>query len=128
MDQAGGATSRPRRALPSRRARLARVRPRRLRVLVPLLVLVVAGFLYAQPIARYVETRRDLAARASEVTELRVQKAQLEARLERSTSLVALSREARRLGLVRPDEQLFIVKGITAWRRSGGTVSTDGGS
>lgn len=125
MDQAGGSTSRPRRALPSRRARL---RPRRLRALVPLLVLVVAGFLYAQPIARYAETRRDLGARASEVAELRVQKAQLEARLERSTSLVALSREARRLGLVRPDEQLFIVKGITAWRRTGGTVSTDGGS
>jgi Flp pilus assembly protein TadB len=91
------------------------------------LVLAVAGFLYAQPLNRYVETRRDLSARETEVRDLRVQRARLERRLERSTSLVALSREARRLGLVRPGEQLFIVKGIAAWRRDAATVSDDGG-
>ncbi len=117
-----------RRRAPTRAARLVRLRPRRLRLLVPLFVLVVAGFLYAQPLARYFETRGDLAERTSEVAALRSQKTRLEARLERSTSLVALSREARRLGLVRPGEQLFIVKGISAWRRGSATVSADGGS
>lgn len=92
-----------------------------------MLVLGVAGFLYAQPLARYVETRGDLSARQAEVVNLRAENADLELRLERSTSLVALGREARRLGLVRPGEQLFIVKGIPVWRRSEGTVSGDGG-
>ena len=128
MTGAAGTTSRSRRRTPSRRARLTRLLPRRWRFVVPLLVLVVAGFLYAQPLTRYVDTRGDLTERRSEVAALRVQKARLEARLERSTSLVALSREARRLGLVRPGEQLFIVKGITAWRRGSATVSADGGS
>ena len=30
----------------------------------------------------------------------------------------ALVREARRLGLVKPGERLFIVRGIAAWRQS----------
>jgi Septum formation initiator len=91
------------------------------------LVLAIMGFLYAQPLKHYVDTRRDLSSRRQEVVDLRVQRSRLERRLERSTSLVALSREARRLGLVRPDEQLFIVKGIGAWRRDAATVSDGGG-
>ncbi len=128
MTRVGGTKGRPRRKATARRARFARLRPRRLRLVVPILVLAIAGFLYAQPLARYVETRSDLSARRAEVVSLRAEKSQLEARLERSTSLVALAREARRLGLVRPGEQLFIVKGIPAWRRADGTVSDDGGS
>jgi cell division protein FtsB len=127
MTGVGGSKGRSRRRTPTRRSRLARLRPRRLRLVVPLVVLAVAGFLYAQPLARYVETRGDLSARRAEVAGLRSERTQLEARLERSTSLVALAREARRLGLVRPGEQLFIVKGIPAWRRTDGTVSDDGG-
>ncbi len=55
------------------------------------------------------------------------------ARLERATSLDALAREARRIGFVRPEEHLFIVKGTApgAATRSAppgdcrcGTVST----
>ena len=38
--------------------------------------------------------------------------------MEQSTSLVVLAQQARRTGLVRPGEQLFIVKGIPAWRHS----------
>jgi cell division protein FtsB len=89
-----------------------------LRLILPVAVLGVVAFLYSQPLARYVEARNELAARHAEVAELRAEKARLELRLERSTSVVALAREARRVGLVRPDEQLFIIKGIPAWRRS----------
>jgi hypothetical protein len=42
------------------------------------------------------------------------------------TSTKALEREARRIGLVRPGQRLFIVKGIKAWRRAHATVSGDG--
>jgi cell division protein FtsB len=87
-------------------------------VILPVAVLAVVAFLYYKPLTRYVEARNELAARRAEVAELRAEKVRLERRFERSTSLVALAREARRVGLVRPGEQLFIIKGIPAWRRS----------
>ena len=81
-------------------------------------MLSLVGFLYWQPISSYVETRNELSQRQAEVAELQAERALLEKRLEQSTSLVALAREARRTGLVRPGEQLFIIKGIPAWRRA----------
>jgi cell division protein FtsB len=85
---------------------------------VPVAVLGLVGFLYWHPITSYLETRGQLDDRRREVTELRAAKAVLERRLEQSTSLDVLAREARRIGLVRPGEQLFIVKGIPAWREA----------
>ena len=76
----------------------------------------VAVYLYYRPIASYLETRSDLAARHAEVETLRIAKAELELRLVNSTSLEATKREARRIGFVRPGEQLFVVKGIPDWR------------
>ena len=84
----------------------------------PVAVLCLVGFLYWHPLSRYMETRNDLARRQQDVAELRAEKAVLEQRLEQSTNLVVLAREARQTGLVRPGEQLFIVKGISAWRRA----------
>lgn len=107
--------------MPRNRSRgRAAKRRRRLRVawLGPVLVIGVAVFLYYRPLATYVETRGDLTVREAEVERLRARKAQFEQRLERATSLTALGREARRIGLVRPGERLFIVKGIPAWLRS----------
>ena len=89
-----------------------------MRVALPLAVLGLVGFLYWQPLSSYVQTRSELGRRQQEVTELRAEKALLEQRLRQSTSLGALAREARRTGLVGADEQLFIVKGIPAWRRA----------
>jgi hypothetical protein len=61
------------------------------------------------------------------VRELREQKARLQKRVAESETLRALSREARRNGLVRPGERLFIVKGIQEWRRAqGSTMGGDG--
>lgn len=89
-----------------------------LRVVLPLAVVVVTAFLYYRPLSSYLETRHQLAERRTEVQELQADKARLERRLARTTSTRALAREARRIGLVRPGERLFIVKGIKAWRRA----------
>jgi len=81
-------------------------------------VLGLVAFLYYRPITSYVETRSTLNQRQEEVRELRAERARLQARLERSTTLAALTREARRNGFVRPGERLFVVKGIAEWRRA----------
>ena len=79
--------------------------------------LVLVGFLYWKPIHSYVRTKEELRQRQSEVEVLQAQKRQLERRIATSQSGEALVREARRLGLVKPGERLFIVKGINTWRR-----------
>lgn len=81
-------------------------------------VICLVAFLYYRPATTYFEKRRALDERSSEVQHLRAQKARLEQRLAVSKSEAALAREARRLGLVKPGEQLFIVKGIAAWQRA----------
>jgi cell division protein FtsB len=89
-------------------------------------VLCLVGFLYYRPAKTYFEKRATLADRAAEVQRLREQKARLERRLEISNSDAALAREARRLGFVKPGEQLFIVKGIPEWQRRHGYAREDG--
>ena len=78
----------------------------------------VAVYLYYRPLASYVETRGDLAAREAEVAALESVRASLESRLAASTSLDAAQREARRMGWVRQGERLYVVKGIPGWRQA----------
>ena len=49
---------------------------------------------------------------------LRQEKSQLEKQIAQAGTSDQLVREARRLGLVKPGERLFIVKGISAWRKA----------
>jgi Septum formation initiator len=100
---------------PSRSKRAGR---RRLRILWLAGVLALSVYLYYRPLASYFETRSDLASAREEVVVLRDTRDQLEERLQVSTSLVATRREARRIGYVRPGEQLFVVKGIPDWRKA----------
>jgi cell division protein FtsB len=95
-------------------------RPRSVRALrlLALGVVVFAGFLYYQPLASYVQRRDALAQRSQEVAVLREHKRELERRLAASRSPQALAREARRLGLVKEGEHLFIVKGVDTWKRA----------
>lgn len=81
-------------------------------------VLAFVGLLYYRPLANYFETRATLTERQAEVRQLRDERTRLEARLARSATDEALSREARRMSFVKPGERLFIVKGIPTWRRS----------
>ena len=84
----------------------------------PILVLVAVAYFYYRPIASWMHTRSALAHRETQVASLQRQKAELEKAVTRATSLAALRRRARRIGLVQQGEQLFIVKGIPGWRRA----------
>jgi len=101
-----------------------RVQRRRLRLLWAVAILGVAVYLYYRPLASYLETRSDVTARRAEVETLRIARAQLELRLVNSTSIETIEREARRIGYVKPGEQLFVVKGVPAWRQ-GRSASRD---
>jgi cell division protein FtsB len=91
-----------------------RLRPTRL---LALGAIVVAGLLYWKPLHSYFHTRDVLNRRQAEVTKLERRQQQLETRIETVDSGHVLVREARRLGLVKPGEQLYIVRGIPAWRK-----------
>jgi cell division protein FtsB len=80
-------------------------------------VLCLVAFLYFRPVRAYFHTRHALEQRSVEVRRLSQQKQRLQRLLAASTSDAALEREARRLGLVKPGEQLFIVKGIERWKQ-----------
>ena len=82
--------------------------------------LVLIGLFYWQPIHSYFGTREVLGRRETEVAKLREQKRRLEQRLATVGTGDSLVREARRLGLVKPGERLFIVRGIPEWRRAHG--------
>ena len=94
--------------------RVFRLRPTRLLALAGL---VLVAFLYWKPAGTYLHTKRQLNVRQAEVRSLQTEKAQLERRLAQAGTTEQLVREARRLGLVKPGERLFIVKGISAWRQ-----------
>jgi len=98
-------------------------RTRRLRLLLPVVVLTVMAFLYYRPLSSYLQTRNELGARRAQVVALRAEKVRLERRLARTTSDAALAREARRIGYVKPGERLFIIKGIAAWQRQHHTTT-----
>ena len=89
--------------------------------------LALVAFLYYRPLNSYVSTRSALEQRSAEVSNLRAEHNALTRRLARSTSTAALERAARHLGLVRPGERLYIVKGINAWLRAHpSTLGSDG--
>jgi cell division protein FtsB len=83
--------------------------------------LVVVALLYYRPVKSYLETRASLQQRQTEVQELRAKRDDLARRLEDADTPEALARRARKLGLVKPGEQLFIVKGIEEWKRQAAT-------
>ena len=96
---------------PRRRGR----RPPRSRIVLRWLavgVTLACAFLYYRPLQTYLHKREALAQRRAEVAELRAERTKLRRRLAASTHPAVLLLEARRLGLVKPGERLFIVKGI----------------
>jgi cell division protein FtsB len=88
---------------------------------------VLVGLLYARPLRSYVETKHDLAKRAAEVRGLKAERRALQHRLAEESTSEALTQQARKLGLVRPGEKLFIVKGISAWLKHSATIGPGGG-
>jgi len=88
--------------------------------------LCLVGILYYRPLHTYVDTRQTLVERSDQVQNLRDAKLQLQRKLADTSSDSALVREARRLGLVKPGERLFIVKGIGAWKHAQHTIRGHG--
>lgn len=112
------------RSQPKRPARRARRRVPFTRWLAVATILVV-GLLYYRPLKSYLETRSALEQRAAEVRSLRTERNELARKVAESDTPEALARRARRLGLVKPGERLFIVKGIDEWRQARRTTQTD---
>ena len=92
---------------------MIRLRPTRL---LAIGALVLVGLFYWKPAHSYMRTKKELDARRAQVQQLRDEKALLEKRIQLATSGTQLVRQARLLGLVKPNEHLFIVRGISAWR------------
>lgn len=93
---------------------MPRLRPTRL---LALGALALVAFLYWKPLHSYVRTKHELQGRQAEVQVLRAEQAKLQKKIATAGTTPALVRQARRLGLVKPGEQLFIVRGISSWRR-----------
>jgi cell division protein FtsB len=88
--------------------------------------IVLVGLLYARPLRSYLGTKQELAQRSADVKVLKAEKRELQHRLAEASTPEALQEQARRLGLVRPGERLFIVKGITAWLHHKATIAKGG--
>jgi cell division protein FtsB len=104
---------------PARHRGRAKRRSRgRLGRLLALGCVILLALLYYRPVRSYLETRDALAQRRAEVRVLADRKHRLEDKLAQTRSGGTLVRGARRLGLVKPGERLFIVRGIPEWRRA----------
>jgi cell division protein FtsB len=82
------------------------------------LVLVVIAVGYVQPLRAYRDAQADVAARQAQVYRIARANAVLQERFAEAETSGFVEREARRLGLVKPGERLFIVTGIDEWNRA----------
>jgi cell division protein FtsB len=74
-------------------------------------VLAAIALAYVQPLRAYLGARHEVAKSEAAVTALERRNRSLERRVELAGTDAFVEREARRLGLVRPGERLFIVQG-----------------
>lgn len=78
--------------------------------------LVGVGLLYYSPLRSYEHASAALGVRETQLYALTAEHRSLAAQLTSVQSNEGLVLEARRLGFVKPGQQLFIVRGISAWR------------
>jgi cell division protein FtsB len=98
--------------------RLRRPASIRLTRLIGLAVICAVAFAYVQPIRAYMEAKDEVVKRQAQRASLMRQQAKLRHRLELAETETFIEREARRIGLVRPGEQLYIVKGVQKWKKA----------
>ncbi|MGH3005558.1 MAG: FtsB family cell division protein [Gaiellaceae bacterium] len=84
------------------------------------LVLVAIAVAYVHPLREWRAARADVAERRAEVDRLERTNERLEGQLARAGTTAFVEREARRLGLVKPGERLFVVTGIDEWKKENG--------
>jgi cell division protein FtsB len=109
------ADRRPPRRPPTRRKRRI-ARPTHTLRWIGLLVLLVVALGYVQPLRAYKDASADVAARKAEVARIAGANVKLEGRIAETRTPAFVEREARKLGLVRPGERLYIVTGIDEWK------------
>jgi cell division protein FtsB len=108
---------------PRRTPRASSKRPRRssrpARALrwIGLLVLLAVAVGYVQPLRAYRDASADVAARKAQIQQVGRTNAGLEQQLEETETPEFVAREARKLGLVKPGERLFIITGIDEWKQ-----------
>lgn len=78
------------------------------------LVLVLFGVMvsYLNPVVNLFDAWRDSKASEQGLVELKAEHAGLEQQLERAQDPLTLEREARRLGLVKPGERAYVIRGL----------------
>ena len=81
------------------------------------LVLVAIAVAYVHPLRAWQTARADVAERRAEVDRLERANETLEEQLGQAGTTAFVEREARRLGLVKPGERLFVVTGIDEWKK-----------
>lgn len=77
-----------------------------------LIVFVVLVVLYVNPLRNYVATLQESKKRAAEVSALERENGRLSARKRALGNPDVIEAEARRLGMVRPGERPFVVRGL----------------
>ena len=75
-------------------------------------VCLLIAVLYIRPLVSIVSARGEAADRRSEVQRLQVVNDRLTKRVEALKSPAALEIEARRLGMVKPGERAYVIKGL----------------
>ena len=71
---------------------------------------------YVQPLRAYRDATADVAAQKAQIERIERANAVLEGRIEETETPEFVEREARKLGLVKPGERLFIVTGVDEWK------------
>jgi hypothetical protein len=92
--------------------RSARTRSSRFARLLGLAVILAIAVAYVHPLGSYRSAQHAVAERKAQAAALAEENANLGRRLSLSGTEGFAVREARKLGLVRPGERLFIVKGV----------------
>lgn len=102
---------------PSKRPR-RRSRPARALRWVGLVILLAVAVGYVQPLRAYRDATADVAARKAHIARVARTNADLERQLAETETPEFVAREARKLGLVKPGERLFIITGIDEWKEA----------
>jgi cell division protein FtsB len=98
--------------VPTSRSRPSGIRWDRVSRVGLLIVLVAILGLYVGPARSYLATRSQAAEKRAVVQKLQRENVRLKNRAKALRDPAALEREARRLGMVRPGELAFLVKGL----------------
>ena len=78
------------------------------------LVLVLFGVMvsYLNPVVNLVDAWRDSKVGEERLVELQRENASLSAQVERAEDPLTMEREARKLGMVKPGEQAYVIDGL----------------